>query len=350
MAIYYKKGAYWIDYYCRGRRFRERIGPSKRLAEQVLAKRKLEIAEDKFLDKRKETKVQFKALVGQYLAHTKDIKKSHRRDKNSANHLCEFFKNSLISTITPKSIEQYRLTRKRSRNRQGNHPKPATINRELAFLKRVFSWAIENEIITANPAKHVKLERENNVRDRVLSKDEFNSLLQFTDVDFQPVFMTAYFTGMRLSEILNLKWAKVDMKNGFIKLEPENTKTGEGRLVPLHPEVIESLKGIVRAIHSPYVFTRSNGKRIKEVRYALKSACQKAGIEGFRFHDFRHTAVTNWIRQGHDYFKIMAATGHKTTTVFQRYNTVSKDDLKTLVKQKTDGEMERTQENVLEAQ
>jgi len=62
-----------------------------------------------------------------------------------------------------------------------------------------------------------------------------------------------------------------------------------------------------------------------------ESTCEKAGIEDFTFHDFRHTCINNWRKEGHDYFKIMAASGHKTISVFKRYNMVDEAELKTLV-------------------
>ena len=63
-------------------------------------------------------------------------------------------------------------------------------------------------------------------------------------------------------------------------------------------------------------------------------ACKGAGIEDFTFDDLRHTAIDNWRLQGHDYFRIMAATGHKTMTVFKRYNTESQEELRALVGEK----------------
>jgi len=78
------------------------------------------------------------------------------------------------------------------------------------------------------------------------------------------------------------------------------------------------------------VFTRE-GKPIRSIREVFEAACRRAGIEEFTFHDLRHTAINNWRLQGHDYFRIMAATGHKTLNVFKRYNTVSKEELKALV-------------------
>jgi integrase len=78
------------------------------------------------------------------------------------------------------------------------------------------------------------------------------------------------------------------------------------------------------------VFTREV-KPIKAIREIFEAACRKAGIEEFTFHDLRHTTINNWRLQGHDYFRIMAATGHTTLDVFKGYNTVSKDELKALV-------------------
>lgn len=68
-----------------------------------------------------------------------------------------------------------------------------------------------------------------------------------------------------------------------------------------------------------------------EMHRSFVSACKRSEIEDFTFHDLRHTAINNWRLQGHDYFRIMAASGHKTMSVFKRYNTVSKDELKALV-------------------
>ena len=88
-----------------------------------------------------------------------------------------------------------------------------------------------------------------------------------------------------------------------------------------------------RGLPGVKVFTR-NGEPIKSIREVFEAAYRRAGIEGFTFRDLRHTAINNWRLQGHDYFRIMAATGHKTMTVFKPYNTVSKEELRALVGEK----------------
>jgi integrase len=135
---------------------------------------------------------------------------------------------------------------------------------------------------------------------------------------------------MRQGEILGLTWGQVDLKEGFIRLGPEDTKTNEGRLVPFNGELREMFKELPRNLPAARVFNRY-GKPITSIREAFAAACCRAEIEEFTFHDLRHTAINNWRLQGHDYFRIMAATGHKTLNVFKRYNTVSKDELKALV-------------------
>jgi integrase len=140
---------------------------------------------------------------------------------------------------------------------------------------------------------------------------------------------------MRKSEIVTLSRSRVDLKDEFIRLRAEDTKTGAGRSIPIHPELIGALKRAfkVRPLSCDKAFHR-DGRPLDSdhIRWVHKTVCEKAGIENFTFHDFRHTCINNWRREGHDYFKIMAASGHKTMSVFKRYNMVGEEELKTLVR------------------
>ena len=176
----------------------------------------------------------------------------------------------------------------------------------------------------------MKLLKENNVRDQVLSSEEYDNLLTHCLPYLKPIVKLAYFTGMRLGEILRLTWGQVDLKEGFIKLTAEDCKTNEGRLVPLAEELLEMFKAMPRGLPGVPVFLR-DGKHITSIREAFQSARQKSGLDGFNCHDLRHTFINNRRLEGHDYFRIMAATDHKTMSVFKRYNTVSREELKALV-------------------
>jgi integrase len=136
---------------------------------------------------------------------------------------------------------------------------------------------------------------------------------------------------MRQGEILFLTWGQVDLKEGFIKLAPEHTKTNEGRLVPLNGELVDMLRAMPRGLPGVRVFPYRGKAFGSSFQRAFETARKRAGIEDFTFHDLRHTAINNWRLQGHDFFRIMAVSGHKTMNVFKRYNTVSKDELRALV-------------------
>lgn len=139
----------------------------------------------------------------------------------------------------------------------------------------------------------------------------------------------SYQTGMRRREILNLTWDRVDLKAGIIHLKAEDTKTDDARFVPLTADLTTQLKDLykVRYLNEPHVFL-VNGKFVHSTKTAFNAACRRAKIEGFRFHDFRHTAVTNMRQAGIDHLTIMRITGHKTLEVFKRYNSFLESDLK----------------------
>lgn len=238
-----------------------------------------------------------------------------------------------MKDITPALVEAYRQKRlsEPSRRTPQTTTKPATVNREVACLKTIFNKAVRNGKAERNPTQGVRHLKENNERDRVLSLDEYTRLLVYCPPKLKPIVKVAYHTGMRQMEILRLTWDQVDLKEGFIRLEPRHTKTNEGRLVPLNRGLLDMFKAITRGLPNVRVFPY-NGKALGSTfQRAFNQARKQAGLEDFTFHDLRHTYINNRRLEGHDYFRIMAATGHKTLNVFKRYNTVSKEELRSLV-------------------
>ena len=345
MSVFKKQGVYWIDYYVNGHRKRERIGPDKRLAETVLKKRRVEIAEGKYLDRQRPVTTTFDELADAYFAYVvhQQRKRSWARDCTSIRALTAYFGGKRLVDITPAVIEQYRGWRRESVSRRGQAPTPATLNRELACLKRMFNVALKGLLVlkggvpASNPASRVSLERETNERDRVFSPSEFQALVNVAPSHLKPIVLTAYHTGMRKSEILGLTWDRVNLKAGVIRLRPGDTKTREGRTIPLTKELSEALRNATIYLDEggqrvSYVFTYA-GRKISSVRRAFETACRAAGIGNAVFHDLRHTFVTNMRRAGVDYFRIMAITGQKTMSVFKRYNTVDHRDLQQAIGQ-----------------
>ena len=273
----------------------------------------------------------FKAMAEAYLA-APEIKRQvvyEWKVRTVQKRLLPVFGDKLITTITPGMIEQYRAMRRTEQGYDGTTVKIATINRDLALLKHLFSYALRENWLERNPVSLVRLEKENNARDRVLSAEEFELLQKHSSPHLQAINLIAYQTGMRRGEILNLTWDRVDLKEGLIRLKAEDTKTDDARCVPLTADLTAQLKDLykVRYLHEPHVFL-VKGKSVHSTKTAFNAACRRAKIEGFHFHDFRHTAVTNMRRAGIDHLTIMRITGHKTLDVFKRYNSFLESDLK----------------------
>lgn len=331
---------WWIEYYLDGHRKRERIGPNKAAAEQRLREVLSARAEGRHIRKSPDATTRFADLAKWYLdLPGVKAKRSYSRDVQTLKrHLLPFFGARLLKDITPAQVDAYR--QKRLSEPSGRSPKnltcPATVNREIACLKTIFNKAVKDGRAEHNPCQGLKMLKENNERNRVLSPEEYARLLAHCPSHLKPVVKLAYHTGMRQGEILSLTWGQVDLREGFIHLRPENCKTQEGRAVPLSRELVEILKSLRQGLPMPHmpVFTYA-GRSVGSIKRSFATAVRKAGIEDFTFHDLRHTYINNRRLEGHDYFRIMAATGHKTLSVFKRYNTVSKEELKALVGEKT---------------
>jgi integrase len=133
----------------------------------------------------------------------------------------------------------------------------ATVNRGLACLKRMFNVAHKGLIVLKGgvpkdkPLEVVSLERERNERDRVLSAEEFAHLCEAAENWLKPMLMVAYYTGIRKDEIRSLRWDQVDLKMGTIRLKSSDTKTDEGRVIPMSQTLTSTLKTATRYVRCP---------------------------------------------------------------------------------------------------
>lgn len=221
-------------------------------------------------------------------------------------------------------------------HRQGKGAAAATINRELAILKRAFTLAIRAGKLLPAHRPYIAMLAEHNVRTGFFEAEQFQAVKGQLPAALQPVAEFAYLTGWRVqSEVLPLEWRNVDLKAGTVRLEPGTTKNGEGRTIYLTcalRTLLETQKAAGEALAkareqiTPHVFHR-NGKQIRRFYKAWQSACKRAGCPGKLLHDFRRTAVRNYVRAGIPERVAMAMSGHKTRAVFDRYDIVSPTDL-----------------------
>ena len=247
-------------------------------------------------------------------------------------HLRPFFGNIRASAFTALHAQRYIAHRKDSKDAAN-----ATINHELALLHRAFTLAKESSKITMVPLFPKKL-KENNVRKGFFEREEFVKHRAALPDDIKPVVTFAYWTGCRKGEILALRWSQVDFQASVVRLEPGETKNDQARIIPLAGELLEMLRmqkhvRDERWPECPWVFFR-RGKPIFEIRGAWEEACECAGLWDAAtkkptklFHDLRRTGVRNLVRAGVPERVAMTISGHKTRSVFDRYNIVSERDL-----------------------
>lgn len=248
-------------------------------------------------------------------------------------HLLPFFGRRRLAAIGAELIREYVVFR------QDEGAKSASINRELAIVKRAFTLAMQAGRVYAKP--HIPMLAEHNVRAGFFSREQFDAVRRALPPDLRPVVTFAYFTGWRVpSEVLSLQWRQVDQSRGVIRLEPGTTKNAEPREFPY--TAIPELKQMIEAqldttkqlaqtgVISPWVFHR-NGKPIRRFDTAWHLACAAAGCPGRIPHDFRRTAVRNLVDAGVPEKTSMMLTGHKTRSVFDRYHILDGADLRAAV-------------------
>jgi integrase len=312
MAVYKRGNNWYIDFTFHGQRIREMIGPSRKGAGKVITKRKAEIAENKFLDVRKDPEpVKFYDFAKEYLQWSKANKKgsSHDRELSTMRRLNSEFEKYDLQNVTTWIIEKWKSKRK-------EEVKPATVNRELALLKHMFTKAIEWGKVKDNPARKVKLLKGEIKRVRFLMPDEIRTLLSNCADHLRPIVTVALHTGMRKGELLSLQWDQVNFEQKIITLE--DTKNRERRDVPMNETVRTTLMGMERK--GSHIFCNGSGETFLNVRRSFETAVRKSGIEDFRFHDLRHTFASNLVMEGIDIMTVKELMGHKDLTMTLRYS------------------------------
>jgi len=330
MGSIYKRGAvFWVQYYRNGKPYRETAKTKKESeAKRFLRLREGEIAEGEIPGIHFE-KVRFNDLIDGFLADYRiNEKKSLAQAEIRVETLKTFFDGYKVPDITTPKIQNYielRLADKKSN---------ATINRELSALKRILNLGMRQTPPKVKRVPYIPMLKENNVRKGFFEHGEFIALREALPEYLKGFVTFAYKTGWRVSEIEKLTWSKVDLENNIVRIESGETKNNEARTVYLDNELKEvflNQKARQKELSkiSNYVFPNEEGTdKIRVFRKSWNSACTTAKIGKRLFHDFRRTAVRNMVRAGIPERVAMMISGHKTRSVFERYNIVSETDLK----------------------
>jgi integrase len=218
-----------------------------------------------------------------YLERYAKQKRTAGDDGRHIRTLSAFFGHLLLSQLTKEKVEMFKQIRKERKTFKGTLVSNAFCNRELAFLRHMLRLAVEEGLIETAPI--VRLHKENGARDRALSAEEYQRLLDVAPLHLRQIIVCGYETGMRAGEIKKLTWDKVDFKTGFIRLPAEDTKTNEKRAIPLSLTLQETLEEIRKQQREGkvtpiggHVFTWGGRAMSWGWKRAFNTACRNAAL------------------------------------------------------------------------
>jgi integrase len=287
-----------------------------KVAEALLVRCKAEVRQGRHPELISTERHTFKDLAPQYLKWA-ERQKDYRTKSYIVKALVDRFGALPLHRFSTMLLEQYQSDRLNSGNA------PATVNRAMACLSHMATKACEWRMCGQSfkeAVRHAKRLPENNRRLRYLSGEERQRLIEASDAHLKPILIMALNTGMRKGEILSLKWEAVDLKNRFILLNQMQTKNSERREIPINNALAETLRALPRRLDIPWVFFDPlTGNRYKDVKRSFFSACKRAGVLEFRFHDARHDFASRLVMAGVDLKTVQELLGHKTLAMTLRY-------------------------------
>ncbi len=338
--IFLRGSVYWVAYYHRGKEVRESSKSERESDAQRLLRERLRTAGTTVFTDPKVERVTFDELAESYLRDYRiNGKRSLRDAERSARQLGTFFGGMRGCDIDAERIEAYKDARLAERSPAGTPIRPATVNGELAALRRMFSLASKTRPGFRH-RPHVALLAENNIREGFADPALFGEIvreLRNRDADVADVAEFAYGAAWRRGEVLTLQWSDVewraaDHSAAVLRLRRAHSKNKQPRVLPVSDELLKIVQDrwTVRRLDCPYIFHRA-GRPIRDFRTSWQRACKAAGVAagraGLVFHDLRRSGVRNMRRAGIPEGVAMKISGHRTRAVFDRYNIVSEEDI-----------------------
>ena len=343
---------YWLKYSRHGKPYRESSQTTdKRKAERMLKVRLSEITTGTFIGPQAE-KIKVSELAEDFL---REYRINERKSIDDATarwnlHLKPYFGHRKAIDVSSELISRYVDAR------QQEGAKNATINRELAALKRMFRLGQQSTPAKVLRMSHFAHLRENNIRKGFLEDSQYTKLVAGTELWFRTLVECGRTYGWRVSELLTMKVGQVDLAQRVIRLDPGTTKNRDGREVFMTDALHSLLSGcVIGKSAEDAVFSRPNGIAVRSFRDAWEKACINAGVgqylcvkcampvtnatpcakcagnrtkySGLIFHDLRRTAARNLRRAGISETVIMKIGGWRTRSVFERYAIVSRGDI-----------------------
>jgi integrase/recombinase XerD len=323
MALVYKRGnTWWVRFRINGHHIRrsarttrkaEAVAFLQRLLDEYAAKARGDQPRHRYVD-----------AVERFFQEA-SIKPKTRTCYQSSARACETVFGALhLDEIDRRAIAEFVSARKRSGLTD------TTVRRDLAFLSSLCTLAVRWGWLDTNPVTTFSKRslKEARPRTRFLTSPEFEHLLATASENLRPALILAVETGLRREELFGLTTADIDLGKREIHLE--QTKTNSPRRVPMSDTAMVTVRDLLRAPgrpRSPYLLCKPDGSRYGDMRAAFASACRRAKIADFRWHDLRHTFASWFVQRGGDLYHLSRILGHTTIQMTTRYGRLSTENL-----------------------
>ena len=320
MGLFKRGSVWWMSFTYNGQQI-QRSTETKdgKLAQRIFDKIKGQIAERKWFKSLPGEGITFKELMDKYLTDYSATNKAPRsfiRDKSLKDHLCKTFGNCYLVDITAPMIAEYKI------KRRAEGAAPRTINYELTLMGHAFNLAIKEwEWINENPAQKVRKEKVRNTLERWLKPDEEKRLLKTAPEWLRDIVVFDIHTGLRMSELLELKWSRVDMERKTIMITEQKNRGVDTLPLNMTAFTVLCKRHALKNPDCDLVFPSQAGSRIlnRNLFRAFKDALARAEIEDFRFHDLRHTFATRLVQSGVGIYEVQRLGRWKTGAMVMRY-------------------------------
>jgi integrase len=327
LAVYRRGRIWWYNFVFQGRHVQESSGfANKTAALRAEAKRRMELLEHRAGFKQIKASPKFEEHVEKFLewSRRQHRPKTHELHGNNCKALLRFFRGCWLDEITPGMVEDFKIARskeERKNAKDGSIISPATANRALTTLKKLFNHSEKSGYGITNPVRNVEFLDEGPGRTRVVSFEEEIKYLAKASQPLRDIAQIILDTGLRPEEVFRIRVEHLDFAAQTI-FNPFGKTRAARRTVTMTAEVCAILRKRAKVANGPFVFRSkpSGDKPIGSVRKAHDHAVEKAGIrDHFRLYDLRHTFATRAVAGGVDLPTLSAMLGHTSIQMTMRY-------------------------------
>ncbi len=330
---------YYIDFRDQqGRRVRELAGTTRKQARDRLTRRLGEVRADTYVNPRDVERKRgptFNDFADRFLKEHPGRRRSDHYP-NSIKRIVPYFDGVPIREITRADLDRFRIRLMTERVERLDGPlSPTSVVKLLRTAHRIFKMAVRWGVIEINPAAELEKPSIPRPKTRFLTYEEFEALEAAAPEWLGPILRMAVATGMRLKEVVGLRWSDMNRSAGVVHVS-EDSKTGR-RDIPMSDTVRGVLDGLVRHLRSPMIFVDDQGndytseRRRGQITATTSRAMRAAGIEDASFHTIRHTAAAWMVQDGVSLYEVQHVLGHSTPVMTQRYAHLQPDHLRRAV-------------------